>query len=63
MPHAGSISQISELSKLKRISIDIPEDLHRRAKAAAALRGIELRRYVAEAIAAKLDADARIKKS
>ena len=41
---------------LMRTTIDIPEDLLRRAKAEAALRGMSLKDYVTEAIRAALRA-------
>lgn len=33
-----------------RIHYEIPEDLHRRAKAAAAMQGISLKQFVIEAL-------------
>jgi predicted HicB family RNase H-like nuclease len=35
---------------MARINIDLPAELHRKAKAAAALAGISLRQFVIEAI-------------
>lgn len=43
-----------------RTTIDIPEDLLRRAKAEAALRGMPLKDYVTEAIRAALHGESRI---
>ncbi len=40
-----------------RTTIDIPEDLLRRAKAEAALRGLKLKDYVTEALRAALRGD------
>ena len=37
-----------------KTTLEIPDDLFRRAKAAAALRGVKLRDFVAEALASQL---------
>lgn len=39
------------MSCVARINIDLPGELHRKAKAAAALAGIPLRQFVIDAIA------------
>ena len=44
-----------------RTTIDIPENLLRRAKAEAALRGMKLKDYVSEAIRAALRGDTSIR--
>ncbi len=38
------------MSTVARIHYEIPDDLHRRAKSAAALRGVTLKDYVIEAL-------------
>lgn len=43
-----------------RTTIDLPEDLLRRAKAAAALRGMKLKEFVADAIRGALAGDVRL---
>jgi hypothetical protein len=40
-----------------QIRTNIPDDLHRRAKAAAALSGLQLKEYIAEAIAERVAKD------
>jgi hypothetical protein len=42
-----------------RIHYEIPDDIHRRAKAAAALRGQTLKDFVTEAIEAAVDKSER----
>ena len=37
-----------------KTTLEIPDDLFRKAKAAAALRGVKLRDFVAEALASRL---------
>ena len=37
-----------------KTTLEIPDDLFRKAKAAAALRGVKLRDFVAEALASQL---------
>ncbi len=44
---------------MARINIDLPADLHRKAKAAAALAGISLRQFVIDAIAAAVKGKTR----
>jgi len=42
-----------------RLTLEIPDAIHRRAKTVAAERGIPLREFVTEAVKDKLAADAR----
>lgn len=44
-------------AKRPRISIDVPPDLHRRLRLAAAKRNLTLRQYVLDAIEERLDED------
>lgn len=45
-----------------RIHYEIPEDLHRRAKAAAAMQGISLKQFVIDALESATQATARDRK-
>ncbi len=38
---------------MARINIELPDELHRKAKAQAALRGVNLKDYIVEAIQEK----------
>jgi predicted HicB family RNase H-like nuclease len=42
-----------------RIHYEIPDDLHRRVKAAAAMRGMTLKDYIVEVLSQAVEADAR----
>lgn len=39
------------MNGMPRLNVDLPDDLHRRAKAAAALAGLSLKDFVVAAIA------------
>lgn len=41
------------------LNYDIPDELHRRAKAAAAIRGVTLRQFVLEALEAEVERQER----
>ena len=45
------------MNGMPRLNVNLPDELHRRAKAQAALRGVSLREYVEAAIAAAVEAD------
>jgi predicted HicB family RNase H-like nuclease len=40
---------------MARVNYEVPDDVHRRAKAAAALEGITLREFIIQAMQAALD--------
>jgi hypothetical protein len=42
------------VSAVARIHYEIPDDLHRKVKAAAALKGVTLKDFVIEALAASI---------
>ena len=42
-----------------RIHIEVPDDLHRRAKAAAAMQGVTLKDFVIQALEDAIDGDTR----
>lgn len=43
------------MSTVARIHYEIPDDLHRRAKAAAAMKGQTLKDFITEALAAAVE--------
>lgn len=49
--------EVSTVNGMPRLNVNLPDELHRRAKAQAALRGVSLREYVEQAIAAAVEAD------
>lgn len=46
-------------STVARIHIEVPDDLHRRAKAAAAMSGVTLKDFVIQAIEDAIDGGTR----
>jgi hypothetical protein len=48
------------ITRVARVNYSIPDDLHRKAKAAAALRGVTLRDYVIEVLQEGVDRDLRL---
>jgi len=47
------------MPRVARIHYEIPDDLHRRVKAAAAMRGMTLKDYIVEVLSQAVEADAR----
>jgi|GEM_PF-5605054 hypothetical protein len=47
------------MTRVARIHYEIPDDLHRRVKAAAAMRGMTLKDYIVEVLSQAVEADAR----
>ena len=47
------------MTAVARIHYEIPDDLHRRVKAAAAMRGMTLKDYLVEILSRAVEADAR----
>ena len=45
------------MPSVPRVNVDLPDDLHRRAKAAAALQGVTLRDYLIAALTSAVAAD------
>ena len=48
---------VTTVNRMPRLNVNLDESLHRRAKSQAALKGLTLRDYVEQAIAAAVDAD------
>ena len=47
------------MTRVARIHYEIPDELHRRVKAAAAMRGVTLKDYIVEVLSRAVEADAR----
>ena len=47
------------MTAVARIHYEIPDDLHRRVKAAAAMRGMTLKDYLVEILSQAVEVDAR----
>ena len=47
------------MARVARIHYEIPDELHRRVKAAAAMRGVTLKDYIVEVLSRAVEADAR----
>jgi HicB family len=48
------------ITRVARVNYTIPDDLHRKAKAAAALHGVTLRDYVIQVLQEGVDRDLRL---
>jgi uncharacterized protein (DUF1778 family) len=49
---------IASMTRVARIHYEIPDDLHRRVKAAAAMRGMTLKDCIVEVLSQAAEADA-----
>lgn len=47
------------MSEMTRVHYEIPDELHRRAKAAAAMRGVTLKDFLIDALERSVEADDR----
>jgi predicted DNA binding CopG/RHH family protein len=47
------------MTRVARIHYEIPDDLHRRVKATAAMRGMTLKDYIVEVLSQAVETDAR----
>lgn len=54
---------ISASKKVKRVNVQLPDEVHTRAKVIAVLKGITLNEYLEAAISAKVDKDKHVLQS
>ncbi len=54
-PSVGKHAKCATLAHMARIHYEIPDDIHRRAKAAAALKGQTLKDFLTDALVAAID--------